>query len=49
LRAILALGGLLTSAGIVQAQVTVTLPHTSQTTLLTANVSEQAGWSCRRL
>jgi hypothetical protein len=38
----LALGGLLTSAGIAQAPVTVTLYDTSQTTSLTANVSKQA-------
>jgi hypothetical protein len=41
-RMVLALGGLLASAGIAHAQVTVILPDTSQTTSLTANVSEQA-------
>jgi hypothetical protein len=38
----LAFGGLLTTAGLAGAQVTVFLPDTSQITILTANVSEQA-------
>jgi hypothetical protein len=39
---LLTLGVLAASAGLAQAQTTVTLPDTSQTTTLTATVSEQA-------
>jgi hypothetical protein len=41
-RVVLGFGLCLATATIAQAQVTVTLPDTSQTTLLTATVSEQA-------
>jgi hypothetical protein len=39
---VFAVGALLTLPGVARAQVTVTLPDTSQTTTLTATVSEQA-------
>jgi hypothetical protein len=39
---LLASGGLILGTGVAQAQTTVTLPDTSQTTTLTATVSEQA-------